>query len=212
MPLEKIVSESERAWALWSIDENEASLAAELNGVEEISASITNPSKRLEWLAGRLLVSRIFSSMGLRFEGLGKDKHGKPYPIGHDHQVSLSHSYPYVAALVDRLGPAGIDLEQPKDKLLRIAARVLHTEELADAGDNLKKHCVYWCAKEALIKIHGQKNLTLASNLRIDPFHLAAEGGVRGRIIVSDRETIIPLRYFVYPNFVIVLNERTIPL
>jgi len=212
MPLEKIVSDSERAWALWRINENETSLMAELDGIEEISSSITNPAKRLEWLAGRLLVSKIFSSMSLRFHGLTKDLHGKPYPIGYNHQVSLSHSFPYVAALVDRLGPAGIDLEQPKEKLFRIAPRVLHPLELADAADDLKKHCVYWCAKEALIKIHGQKNLTLAENLRIDPFHLAGEGDVRGRIIVSERETIIPLHYFVYPNFVMVLNERTIPL
>ena len=104
----------------------------DLDGIEVISPSITNPGKRLEWLAGRLLVSKIFSSMALKFQGLTKNMHGKPSPIGHDYQVSLSHSYPYVAALVDRHGPAGIDLEQPKDKLLRIAGRVLHSNELAE--------------------------------------------------------------------------------
>ncbi|MEJ7647135.1 MAG: 4'-phosphopantetheinyl transferase superfamily protein [Chryseolinea sp.] len=212
MPLEKIVSASGRAWALWCITEDETSLVTQLGGIEEITPTITNGNKRLEWLAGRLLVSSVFLSMSLKFQGLTKDPYGKPSPIGCDHHVSLSHSFPYVAALVDHQGPVGIDLEQPKEKLFRIASRVLHPIELADAGNELKKHCIYWCAKEALIKIYGKKDLTLAENLRIDPFHLAGEGDVRGRIIVSNRETIIPLHYFVFPNFVMVLNERTFPL
>ena len=115
---------------------------------------------------------------------------------------------PYVAALVDRTYPVGIDLEQPKDKLLRIAHRILHEEELVSAGKDLVKHTIFWCAKEALVKLHGQKNLVFAENLLIDGFELETEGDIRGRIIVTDSERVIPLHHILFPNFVVVFNLR----
>jgi len=210
MPLEKIVSAPDRTWALWRITEDEGSLIDAIRMWELLSDSITNPNKRLEWLAGRLLVKEILHSMGLRFQGITKDQYGKPFPKGYDFHLSLSHSYPYVAALVDRFESVGIDLEQPKEKLLRIAPRIFSPVELNDAGDNITKHCVYWCAKETLVKVHGQKNLVFAENLIIEPFPLRNEGDIRGRIIVGDTERVLPLHYIVYPNFVVVFNERTI--
>jgi len=209
MPLEKIVLESRRAWALWRITEDEAFLAARISPFEHISESISNSNKRLEWLAGRVLVKEVLASMALNFQGITKDQYGKPFPKGHDHHLSLSHSYPYVATLIDQMESVGIDLEQPKEKLLRIAPRIFHPEELLDAGTDITKHCIYWCAKEALVKVHGQKNLVFAENLIIDPFPLENEGDIRGRIIVTDVERIIPLHYIVYPNFVVVFNQRS---
>lgn len=208
MPLAKIVSDENRTWALWRIEENEAFLAEQVAPWEAVSETITNGNKRLEWLAGRVLVKEIFTSMSLSFEGITKDQYGKPFPKGHDCHISLSHSYPYVAALVDRSEPVGIDLEQPKDKLLRIAHRILHDEELVSAGKDVIKHTIFWCAKETLVKLHGQKNLVFAENLIIDGFQLKNEGDIRGRIIVTDTERVIPLRYIIFPNFVVVFNLR----
>jgi len=210
MPLEKLVLEPARAWALWRISEDESTLTNLLDGIEDISDTISNRHKRLEWLAGRVLVSKLFSSMSLTFQGITKDIHGKPFPVGYDYHLSLTHSFPFVAVLVDKHGPAGIDLEQPKDKLLRIAPRVLHAEELEDAGQDITKHCVYWCAKESMIKFHGQKNLVLAENLRVHPFDLGEEGDIRGRIIVSNTERMVPLHYIVTTHFVLVFNQPAI--
>lgn len=209
MPLEKIVLESSRAWALWRITEDEASLAARVMPFEQVSNTISNSNKRLEWLAGRALVKEVFESMGLRFQGITKDQYGKPFPRGYEYHLSLSHSYPFVATLVDKIESVGIDLEQPKEKLLNIAPRIFHQEELLDAGRDLTKHCIYWCAKETLVKLHGQKNLVFAENLIIDPFRKEMEGDIRGRIIVANVERVIPLHYIVYPNFVVVFNQRT---
>jgi 4'-phosphopantetheinyl transferase len=210
MPLEKLVLEPARAWALWRISEDESTLTERLDGIENISDTISNGLKRLEWLAGRVLVKELFSSMSLTFQGITKDVHGKPSPAGYDYHMSLTHSFPFVAALVDKHGPAGIDLEQPKHKLLRIAPRVLHAEELEDAGQDITKHCVYWCAKESMIKFHGRKDLVLADNLRVHPFELSEEGDIRGRIIVSNTERMVPLHYIVSAHFVLVFNQTAV--
>jgi phosphopantetheinyl transferase len=207
MPLEKIVLEQDRAWGLWQINEDEQALVP-LLPQETIPESFTNANKRVEWLSGRILVKALLERLGHTYQGILKDSHGKPSIAGYHYQLSLSHSYPYVAAVIDKTQPVGVDLEQPKTKLFRIAPRVLHPTELSDAGDDLLKHCVYWCAKEALIKFYGKKDLILAENLIVSPFSRKDEGEITGRIIVRNEVTIVPLYYSVTPNFVLVFNKR----
>lgn len=207
MSLQKIVTENGRAWALWQISETEPALADMLDGTEDVSAALTHPNKRLEWLAGRVLLKTVFAHLNIPYRGIAKNEHGKPSAIGNAFHVSLSHSFPFVAALVDENGPAGIDLEQPKMKLFRVAHRIFHPDELRDAGNDLVKHCIYWCAKETLVKIYGQKNLIFASNLYVFPFSLARTGDIRGKIIAGGSETIIPLHYQIFPGFVLVFNR-----
>jgi 4'-phosphopantetheinyl transferase len=202
-----IYNGSNAAWAIRRINENESTLAALVAPHEKVPGHITNDLKRLEFLAGRVLIKELLNSWGKEFLGLTKDAFGKPYPSGHHFQISLSHSYPYVAAIIDRHRPVGIDLEQPKEKLFRIAPRVLAASELQDAGSDMIKHCIYWSAKEALVKIHGKKDLVFSKNLIISPFSRQKEGELIGRIIVDNAETAIPLQYFVYDDFVVVLNK-----
>lgn len=206
MPLEKLHKNSNSAWALWKIEEDEHSLYNQVASTETVPSSITNPIKRLEFLTGRVLIKKLVELWGLEYSGLTKNEFGKPFLNHYPIHISLSHSYPYVAAIIARDIPVGIDLEQPKEKLLKIASRVLDASELRDAGTDITKHCIYWCAKESLIKIYGKKHLTLAENLKISPFERQKQGELIGRIIVNNNETAIPLQYFVYENFVVVLN------
>jgi 4'-phosphopantetheinyl transferase len=208
MPLEKLVVELGRTWALWRIEEEEETLAKMVSPIEKLSDTITSPQKRLEWMAGRVLVREVMEAMDLNFQGVVKDEFGKPFPAGYDYQLSLSHSYPFVAVLIDKYESVGIDLEQPKEKLLRITPRIHDDGELKDAGTDVIKHCIYWCAKETLIKIYGKKDLVFSENMKILPFKRELEGDIIGKIIVKDMETVIPLYYKVYPEFVLVFNKR----
>lgn len=208
MPLEKLAYQStERAWGLWHIRETEAELVNQISEFETIPAGITHEQKRLEFCVGRLLAKTLLEKVSIRFEGIIKDEFGKPFFKNNPYQLSLSHSYPYVGALIDKSTSVGIDVEQIKPKLLKIAPRIMHPSELKDAGTNETKHCIYWCAKEALIKIYGKKDLTFAENLLISPFILQNEGNITGRIIVNGTETTIPLYYEVHKGFTVVLNQ-----
>jgi len=206
MPLENLHVGDDMIWALWNISEDERALISQIQPYEPIPEYLTNPMKRLEFLAGRVLIKQLLRQWNLEFTGLTKDDHGKPFFRNISCHLSLSHSYPYVAAVIHRKKSVGIDLEQPKPKLLSIAARVLSHQELSNAGDDVIKHCVYWCAKEALIKIYGKRHLTLAENLAVAPFSLENEGNLTGRIIADDIDITVPLYYRVYHNFVVVLN------
>lgn len=208
MPLEQFTKDRHLAWGRWKITETEAELAQHVVSDEKVPDLITNPVKRLEYLAGRALIRELLHRNDIPYHGIVKDIFGKPFLYKHTFQISLSHSFPYVAAVLDTHGgsPVGIDLEQPKPKLLKIAPRILHAAELHDAGNDVVKHCIYWCAKEALVKIHGKKDLIFAENLRIMPFSMASEGDILGKIIANGIETAIPLRYVVQEDHVMVVS------
>jgi phosphopantetheinyl transferase len=205
MPVERTHSTENSIWGLWRIDEDESSLTSPVPS-DSVSASLTNPLKRLEFLAGRALIRSLLEMWNLEYFGVEKDCFGKPFLTGSKFHVSLSHSYPYVAAILHKTKNVGIDLEQPKDKLLRIAPRVLSEGELQDAGQDVTKHCIYWCAKESLIKIYGKKDLILARNLQISPFQRYSSGRLLGRILANNTETAIPLSYLVSEKFVMVVS------
>lgn len=203
MPLLKINSLGiEQAWALWQITETEEELS--FASLESCPEEIVNRQKRLEWLAARVLTKSMLEDFGLFYYGLRKDEFGKPFLKEHPHQISLSHSYPYVAVQIDRLHPVGIDLEQPKEKLRTIAHRVFTPDEVSDAGNDIVKLCIYWCAKESLYKIYGKRNLLFTDHLRIMPFDRLHAGSFVGKIQLPEAETVVRLQYLVMADFVIV--------
>ena len=207
MPLSKIEwTASQCGWALWHIDEQEENLATMAKS-EICPKDIISPLKRLEWLAGRILIMTLTEKAGLAYNGMFKDEYGKPYLNDHPHPISLSHSYPYVAAQLDRFQSVGIDVEQPKEKLLTIAHRVLNTVERKDAGSNIQKNCVYWCAKEALYKIYGKRGLSFAEHLHVQPFELQEKGIINGSFPSGDKEQMIILEYSLHKDFVLVLTK-----
>lgn len=207
MPLQKIEDNRGNPWGLWKIQEDEKQLLAAAEWPEQIPETIRHPHKRLEWYAARVLVKDLMERCGLTFRGIVKDAFGKPFPSGCTHNLSLSHSYPYVAAYLHAHHPVGIDIQPPRSSLLRIAHRILDPSELAFAGTDLDTHCVIWCAKEVLIKVHGRKDLIFSKNLRISPFSLNSKGYFSGNIIVGPMETMVRLYYEMQPGFAMVLNK-----
>lgn len=207
MPLEKLEKLSDQTvWGLWHIRETESEIMEPICDFESIPENITHEQKRLEFCVGRLMAKTLLEKAGGNFEGIVKDEFGKPFFKNNSYQLSLSHSYPYVGALIHKDKSAGIDVEQFKSKLLKIAPRIMHAEELQDAGTDEIKHTVYWCAKETLIKVYGKKDLTFAENLLVHPFTLQKQGYLSGRIMINNTETTIPLYYEVFTSFAVVLN------
>ncbi|MDZ4715215.1 MAG: 4'-phosphopantetheinyl transferase superfamily protein [Cytophagales bacterium] len=207
MPLIQLESLGETgAWGLWNINETEPDLS--FLSFESCPENVVHAHKRLEWLAGRALIRSLVEAMNLSYDGIRKDEFGKPFLKSLPHFISLSHSYPYVAAQIDRSQSVGIDVEQPKEKLRQVGPRVLAAEELADAGNRLDKLCIYWCAKEALYKIYGRKNLLFSDHLRILPFQLSETGLLNGKIVFPEHKNAIGLRYRVTTEYVLVYTDN----
>ena len=133
-------------------------------------------TKKQEFLAGRFALSKALKLLEHDYKGIKKDKNGKPYIIDYEENnnenihISLTHSYPFVGALVNRLGVCGVDIEQPKEKILRVAPRVFSEKELVFLEKDLQKNTIFWCAKEVLYKIYGKGEVNFKENLYVFPY------------------------------------------
>jgi len=202
MPLKEIHQTGPQSgWAIWHIEENGEQFTSNIIGIPPVE--ITHGNKKLEWLAARHLVLSLSNHLGLRYFGIRKDAFGKPFLEKYPHHLSLSHSFPYVAVQIDHDHPVGIDLEQPKNKILKIGSRIFSPVELADAGTDVIKHTVYWCAKEALYKIHGKGNVHFSNQLNVEPFLLQEEGTLKGTIF-SEKKMNVNLDYKIEPDYILV--------
>jgi 4'-phosphopantetheinyl transferase len=98
---------------------------------------------------------------------ISRDSHGRPYLDAGTHRVDLNWSHSgerLIAACAERTR-VGVDIElvRPRAKALALARRFFdpaetaHLVALADDPDRLQRDFTrLWCAKEALLKAHGQ--------------------------------------------------------
>lgn len=179
--------------SVWHITENHQELlpkiiatADEWQEYQEIS----HPQKQLEWLSGRYAMRVMVENLGYRYEGMLKDIFGKPHLINHVAEISITHTKHYIGIVVHFDKLVGIDMEQVHEKLLRTAPKFLSDLEKPHAQKNLKRICTYWCAKEAIYKMHGTRQLSFKDHIFIEPF-LATTKLWRGKIEFSS----LPISY-----------------
>lgn len=199
MPLliqEKINSKA--SWALWNITEDESSLLNMLNlsSKEKTElAIIKNITRRLEWLASRSIIKQLAQLHQIEQAEVVKDQYGKPHLSGSTGYLSLSHSFPYAAAIIHMEKEVGIDVEKSRDQLFRIRHKFLNPEELSSTGNNIHKLCVYWAAKEAIYKINGKGGLIFKENILIKPFNLKQKGTLEALLSINQVKESYTLHY-----------------
>jgi len=183
---------------LWPIAEEETTLRAGLvltMPEQEDLASISHPMQRVEWLACRVAIRQLVEEQGLTYRGLYKDEFGKPHLIGAPWHISLSHTNGWAAAVLHRTRPVGIDIEPIRDQFRRVVPRVLSEEEIAHAAGEPARLAVYWCAKEALYKLYGKRQLSFREHLHVEPFADGAEK-LTGYVRLPDHEAELTICCF----------------
>ena len=150
-------------YAVWNITET----ATELALLAGSSALHKNDKKKCEWLATRLLVIHLASQFEIPYAGIAKTTTGKPFLVGHSANISITHSFPMAAAMIHLDAPCGIDIESPRNQLIKIQSKILHLSEYQHK-DNVLNLCKIWIAKEVLIKIYGQTKLSFKNELKVE--------------------------------------------
>lgn len=96
------------------------------------------------------------------------DVFGKPWPMGRDGFISISHSSNWVAFSYHPNQAVGIDIETTRVQLAKVAPRILHQSELSILEQSINKQRtlqLFWGGKEAMYKAYGKKNLEFSSQL-----------------------------------------------
>lgn len=99
---------------------------------------------------------------------IAHDAHGAPRLEGRPESISVSHSRNTAAIAVDRLGRAiGIDIEEPRVQLRRVAPRVLSEREIALYGGSDENLAMAWTLKEAAYKCAGTPGLDFRRDISL---------------------------------------------
>ena len=187
--------------AVWKIEEPRALLIAGLQlKAHELAIidSFKSEKRALQWLSTRLLLRTMLNTN--EYIDCQMDTHGKPYLVNYDYHISLSHSYDYAAVMISRDATikVGVDMEMIKHKIKLIKHKFLTDLELAQKqiGDNIDGLYVCWCAKEAIYKWHGKKELEFKRDIHIRPFKLRQQGELEVLVNLPNDPRTLTVNYF----------------
>lgn len=193
-------------FALWKIEEKADDLYNQLQLNDEEKAFVEKLSqgkRHLHWLGTRVLLRKMLKTD--EYIDCRVDEHGKPYLVDLPYHISLSHSFDYAAVMISKKSPVGIDIEQIKEKVERIAHKFMRPQEMEFIDDQHKIHQLYvcWCAKEAVYKCYGQKEVSFADNISLECFNFDKEGKVSAHLNKGDVSLHYQVDYLQYEDYMI---------
>lgn len=193
---------SESRLAVWHITEPEKWFHTRLildPADLDALAKLRHPRRRLQWLSSRWLVRHV---MGNPSEAISlcADDNGKPYIKNFTINISLSHSADLSAVLISPHAAVGVDLEYVHPRIVQLRHRFLNETELRQLSDpeDVPELCACWCAKEALYKLYGKKQLDFKRHLFLDLTGVDLPGKITGRINKPPHHS----RHDIYVEFV----------
>ena len=176
------------AYAVWKISETPDQLLA----ITKETPPEMHINKRSEWMVSRILVRYLCGLFDLPYSGMQNLDSGKPILTGLNVEISITHSFPVAAVLINLRRPCGIDMELRRSKLVKVQDKFLHEKE-SQYKDDLEQLCRIWSAKEVLFKVHGEKNLSFKDEMLIEMSE--KPDAAEGLILKDGKETLVPIRY-----------------
>ena len=155
---------------VWHINEPESFFLQRV----PLQKNINHPHKRLQHLAGRLLLPELFGDFPLSLIQIADTR--KPFLEDEAFHFSISHCSDYAAAIVSKKNRVGVDIEIPRQKILGIGYKYLDDQELtmfkAIKADPVYLFTMAWSVKEALFKWFGSGNVDFKEHMHINECQL----------------------------------------
>ena len=153
--------------AIWHITEGEDFFLYRV----PLKRDVSHAQKRLQHLAGRFLLTELFSDFPLE-EILIADTR-KPYLDDEKYHFSISHFGHFAAAIVSSSNRVGVDVERAGPLIEKISNKFLSPHESAIALENIEKlgHrlrqlTLLWSAKESIFKWYSLGNVNFKEHIR----------------------------------------------
>lgn len=178
--------------AIWKIEEPESFFAQRTGIVSDMK----NEKRRIEHLAGRYLLRHLEEDFPLH--AIYKDEHDKPRLGNNEYYFSISHSWPYIAAVIDPWRETGIDIQTWHPRITTLQHKYLSAEEQAVFNNDPRLLTVAWCAKEAVYKWNGKRGIDFIQHLPIENFK---EFGEKSNMTIYFKLTKMPQMVFI-ENFI----------
>jgi len=150
--------------AIWEINEPESFFTDHTGIIPDIK----NEKRRLEHVAGRFLLKHLKQDFPLL--SIRPDEYDKPRVDDNQYYFSISHSFPYVAAVVSPYVECGIDIQVWHRRMVQLQHKFLSEIEQQFLQNDPRLITVAWCAKEAAYKWQGRRGVEFIDHLPIIKF------------------------------------------
>ena len=154
---------------IWKIEEPESFFLSKV----PLKQQVTHPYKRLQHLAGRLLLPELFSDFPLK-EILIADTR-KPFLPDEEYHFSISHCGNFAAAIASRSRRVGIDIELVTPRLKAISHKFLTSGEqlylerwMHLSALYLQMLTIIWSSKEAIFKWYGDGQVDFRAHMFLE--------------------------------------------
>ncbi len=143
-----------------------------------LQKKITHPHKRLQHLAGRFLLRKLFPHFPLKLIKIAETR--KPFLPGEQYHFSISHCGDYAAVIVSSKYRVGVDVEWPQQKIDIVKHKFMGTKEftvlkMMDERDELFKLTMALSIKEAIFKWYGLGQLDFKKHMVIQQLYKEEE-------------------------------------
>ena len=165
-----LLSSNALQWMIWEITEDLSFFQTfpenwTTNKDQEIVSQ-----KKLESSAARFCLWNVCQQISEGPWDLRKDERNRPYFDQSDYHISLSHSFPFVAAIISHKKSVGIDLERFGRNVEKIGPRFLSAEEWNRWQDSHSDLTKAWTCKEAIYKAMGVPGLAFQQDIQLPSF------------------------------------------
>lgn len=155
---------------IWRIVESPAELLQQLTLSPDEKAlyqTFRTDTRRRQWLAYRRLIREIISPQQFPVH---YDQTSKPYLAGSDWHISVTHTDDFAGVIISHYMKVGIDMERVRPRIDRVKDKFLSETELSAIPSDkyLESLTLAWCAKEAIYKLYGSRNLDFRKNIRVN--------------------------------------------
>lgn len=186
---------------IWKIEESESEL---LKGISLNSNSQMRFDKMKSELhrKGFLSIRHLMLDAGYSDSDMYYDDFGKPH-LKDGRHISITHSHHFTGIIVSDTIEAGIDIEQQRDKILRIAHKFTPIEEyrtIANADALVRKLTIVWGCKESLYKIYPEVGLSFFHHIDIKDFSLS-DGHTTGEILYHGKSSFYDISFLEFEDF-----------
>ena len=157
---------------VWKLEETEEFF----KGNVPAHRQVTHPHKRLQHLAGRFLLQFLFPDFPYELIQIADTR--KPFLPDESYHFSISHCGDFAAAIVSTRCRVGVDVEEPKEKILRIADKFISENEKTVFNfkqDDASGATLIWSAKEAVFKWYGDGAVDFRQHILLKQTHPETE-------------------------------------
>lgn len=188
---------------VWHITETEDFFLNEV----PLKRTITHPHKRLQHLAGRLLLKEMFPDFPTELILIADTR--KPFLENEAYHFSISHCGDYAAVMVSSKYRTGVDVELFTEKVKKIKHKFLSIteqqliENIAEGSDPFfytKLLTTAWSIKESLFKWYGSHEVDFIKHLHIKKIVLNDNEGIAHCHFLKDMEVELKVHFLFFNN------------